>query len=85
MEILSVIFGFVIILDGKLGTAVQATQAHGAVFLGPGGLAVPHFDGIHRAVLSAQAAANTGIFHMEVTCFAQSLIEAGVDQLHGLA
>ena len=45
------ILGFVIVLDGKLGAAVQAAQAHGAVFLGPCRLAVLHFDGIHWAIL----------------------------------
>ena len=60
------ILGFVIVLDGKLGAAVQATQAHGTVFLDSGGLAVLHFDGIHRAILSAHSAANTSIFHMKI-------------------
>ena len=46
------ILGFVIVLDGNLGAAVQAAQAHGTVFLSPGGLAADHFDGIHRAVLA---------------------------------
>ena len=74
MEVLTVVLGFVIILDGKLGTAVQAAQAHGTVFLSPGGLAADHFDGIHRAILGAEAAADAGIFHMEVAGLTQGLI-----------
>ena len=31
VEVLAVILGLVIILDGKLGAAVQAAQAHGTV------------------------------------------------------
>lgn len=35
MQILPVILGLVIVLDGKLGATVQTAQAHDAVFLIP--------------------------------------------------
>ena len=75
------ILGFVIVLDGKLGAAVQAAQAHGTVFLNPCWFSVLHLDGIHRTVFGAQTAADAGILHMKVTGLAQGLIEAGVHRL----
>ena len=79
------LLGPIIILDYKLGIALQTAQAYGTVFLDPSGLAVLHFDGIHRAVLSAQAIANAGILHMEMAGLTQTLIEVGVDHFHKLA
>ena len=54
------------ILDCKAGAAVQAAQAHDALILDPDRLFIPHFNGLHRALLDAESAANAAILHMKM-------------------
>lgn len=51
--VLAVGLGAAAILDGEPGAAVQAAQAHDALILDPDRLFIPHFNGLHRALLDA--------------------------------
>ena len=46
--VLAVLAGPAVVLDGELGAAVQAAQAHDAALLHPDGPSIPHLDGPGR-------------------------------------
>lgn len=85
MKILTVVAGLVFILNGELLASVQTAQAHNAVFLNPCWFSIFQFNGSNRTVLCAQTTANTAVLHMEMAGFAESFVEAGIDQFHHLS
>lgn len=74
MPVLAVLAGSVVILDGELGAAVQAAQAHDAALFHPDGPPVPHLDGLVGALPRAEPAANAGIVQREVGRLAHLLV-----------
>ena len=48
VPVLAVLAGPAVVLDGELGAAVQAAQAHDAALLHPDGPPIPHLDGPGR-------------------------------------
>ena len=49
VPVLAVLAGPVVVLDGELGAAVQAAQAHDTALLHPDGPPIPHLDGLFLA------------------------------------
>ena len=66
VRVLAVALGAGATLDGKLGAAMQAAQAHGAAVLHPHRTAVAHLDGVNWALLRAQAASDTGVLNRKL-------------------
>lgn len=64
----------VVVLDGELGAAVQAAQAHDAALLHPNGPPVPHLDGLVGALPRAEPAANAGVVQREMGRLAHLLV-----------
>ena len=60
------LLGVFAILDGKLWTAMQASQTHDTLFFDPDWLFIPHFKGLHRAFFGTQTTANAGVLYIEI-------------------
>ena len=66
INILPVVLRSVSVLNCEFGAVMKAGEAHHALFLDPDGFAVRDSDGRHRAVLLAQTASYTAVFHDEI-------------------
>ena len=69
------------VLDGELGTAVEAAQAHDTMFLLPGGSAVLHLDGGHGTIPGAQPAAHTAVLYGQAAGLPHFIVGLLIKQL----
>lgn len=74
MPVLAVHAGPVVVLDGELGAAVQAAQAHDAALLHPDGPPAPPSRGLVGALPRTEPAANAGVVQHEVGRLAHLLV-----------
>lgn len=74
VTVLTVLAGPVLVLDGELGAAVQAAQAHDTALLHPDGPPAPHLDGLVGALPRTEPAANAGVIQHEVGRLAHLLV-----------